>query len=124
MKKTISICLFAVILILCITAGIFLIPIRQQKSYHQTEKTETAEESAKAEETELVESMQVQKEYSYLLREENDRLVVYEKDGRTVLFETNIRLHGLDAHSLKLLKEGIWVSNEEELYDLLESYSS
>ena len=51
-------------------------------------------------------------------------LIVYESDGETVLLETNIRLHGLSDETKALLKEGIPVTDEQELYDFLENYSS
>lgn len=124
MKKTIGICLFTVILAICIIGGIILSDIGNKPDSEQIEIAEKTEQVTETEENKIMESMQVQQAYRYLLIEEDGRLVVYEQDGRTILLETNIRLHGLDEESLKLLKAGIWVSDEEELYDLLESYSS
>lgn len=124
MKKTISICLFTVMLAICIAGGILILDIKNRTKDNQAENRTETERVTETDETEFVESMQVQKSYCYLLIAEDDRLVVYEQDGRTILLETNIRLHGLDEEKRRLLQEGIWISDEQELYDLLESYSS
>lgn len=124
MKKTISICLFTVILAICIAGGIAVLDIRNRVEESRTESIAATEQPEESDVTDFVESMQVQKPYCYLLIAEEDRLVVYEQDGKTILLETNIRLHGLDEEKRRLLQEGIWISDEQELYDLLESYSS
>lgn len=124
MKKTISICLFIVILTMCVTGGMIILDFLEKKNYDPMEIAKATEQSTETEEIAFTESMQVQKPYRYLLIEEDGMLVVYEEDGRTVLLETNIQLHGLDEKTLELLKQGIWISDESELYDLLESYSS
>lgn len=124
MKKTISICLFTVMLAICIAGGILILDIKNRTKDNRAENRTETERVTETDETEFVESMQVQKAYCYLLIAEDDRLVVYEQDGRTILLETNIRLHALDEEKRRLLQEGIWISDEQELYDLLESYSS
>ncbi len=122
MKKTMGICLFTVILVLCIIGSIGM---KNQLSRQKTEgKLADTTEIQAEEETELAESMQIQEAYRYLLVEENGVLIVYEKDAKTVLLETNIKLHGLDEETRKQLHEGIWITDEEELYNFLESYSS
>lgn len=124
MKKTISICLFTVMLAICTAGGILILDIKKSTEDSRAENRAETEQPAETGEADFVESMQVQKPYCYLLIAEDDRLVVYEQDGRTILLETNIRLHGLDEEKRRLLQEGIWISDEQELYDLLESYSS
>ena len=54
----------------------------------------------------------------------NDEIVVYEQDKNTIYMNTGIDASHLSSESLKELKEGIWVESEEELFSLLESYSS
>lgn len=124
MKKTISICFFAV----CLLAGIgsilaFREPrpdgVRQVKP-----SSEMPDMTAETEQPDAAESMTVQKPFHYILREQDGILVVYEEDGETVLLETNINVVHLDERTRGLLVEGIYVESEEELYDLLESYSS
>lgn len=123
MKKTMSICLFTVILAVCFASGLFLWGSIEHP-VDETELVEDMEQMTETEEIALVESMQIQENYRYLLIEENGFLVVYEQDGKTVLFETNISLYGVDEETRQLLQSGIWVTDESELYDFLESYSS
>lgn len=124
MKKTMSICLFTVILVVCFVSGIFLLGKTNGDSCEKNELAETTEQMAETEEAELAESMLVQDADRYFVIEENGVLVVYEQDRKTVLLETNISLHGVDEATHRLLQEGIWLTDEKELYDFLESYSS
>lgn len=124
MKKTMSICLFTVILVVCFVSGIFLLGKTNGDSSEKNELAETTEQMAETEEAELAESMLVQDADRYFVIEENGVLVVYEQDRKTVLLETNISLHGVDEATHRLLQEGIWLTDEKELYDFLESYSS
>ncbi|MDD5948806.1 MAG: BofC C-terminal domain-containing protein [Lachnospiraceae bacterium] len=62
--------------------------------------------------------------WQYVMKYENEKIVVYQKDGETVYEETDIDKSHLSEDVLKQLKEGIMVSDEEELYSLLESFSS
>ena len=62
--------------------------------------------------------------WQYVMKYENGKIVVYQKDGETVYEKTDIDKSHLSEDVLKQLKEGIMVSDEEELYSLLESFSS
>lgn len=124
MKKTIGICLFTVVLTACVFGSLAILNTLTERRQNEPELADATEIGTETETPELAESMQVQKTYRYLLVEENGVLIVYEKDGKTILLETNIRVHGLDEETQKLLHEGIWITDEEELYDFLESYSS
>ena len=90
------------------------------------EETEAVTEDAAVAQTErTAESMQIQKTCRYLLRMDDDGILkVYEADGITLLFETNIRAERLSVQTREQLSNGIPVDDERELYDLLESYSS
>lgn len=123
MKKTIGICLFTVILTVCIFGSVIILNALSERQQNEMEIADATEMQTE-ESPQLAESMQVQEAYRYLLVEEDGVLIVYEKDGKTVLLETNIKLHGLDEETQKQLHEGIWITDEEELYDFLESYSS
>lgn len=124
MKRTMSICLFTVILAVCFVGGIFLWRNTEGNSIKNDELAERTEQMTETQEAELAESMYVQETYRYFLIEENGVLVVYEQDRETILMETNISLHGVDEATHRLLQEGIWLTDEKELYDFLESYSS
>lgn len=124
MKKTIGICLFTVVLTACVFGSLAILNTLTERRQNEPELADATEIGTETEMPELAESMQVQKTYRYLLVEEDGVLIVYEKDGKTILLETNIRVHGLDEETQKLLHEGIWITDEEELYDFLESYSS
>lgn len=124
MKKTIGICLFTVILAICGFGSVMIWNNRSERRQNQAELSDATEATIESELPEIAESMQIQETYRYLLVEEDGVLIVYEKDGKTILLETNIRLDGLDEETRRKLVEGIWITDEEELYDFLESYSS
>ncbi len=124
MKKTIGICLFTVVLTFCVFGSAIIWNALSERRQNEPDLADATEMQTQTEAPELAESMQVQESFRYLLVEEDGFLIVYEKDGETVLLETNIRVHGLDEGTRKLLHDGIWITDEEELYDLLESYSS
>ena len=69
-------------------------------------------------------SNDVNQAYEYLIRYENDKVMVYLKDGSTVYEETDIDSSRLSEETKQQLKEGIPVADVETLYSLLESYSS
>lgn len=121
MKKTISISLFVTILAAGLfTLVIFLLPetdeIPKEVRIAETQTEEMPEEYA--------ESMTINEPYEYLIKGKDGFLVVFQKDGKTLLFETNIRISNLDREVVDKLENGICFSTEKELYDFLESYSS
>ena len=60
----------------------------------------------------------------YYLRYVNDEIVVYEQNMNTIYMNTGIDASHLSLDILEQLQEGIWVNSEDELFSLLESYSS
>ncbi len=120
MKKKISICFFAGILLLCLLS-VLLIDVywdnkekeRAEQLVVQTEQTE-----------ELFESMAVVSNAAYYLEIQDGYVVVLESDHTTVYFETNIRYQMLPEEVKKQITEGVSFQNEAELFDFLESYSS
>ncbi len=123
MKKTISICLFAALLLsVCLFAAVRWSRPKEEALPDTT--LAATEQAAESEQPVTTESMQVQKAYRYILRARDEFLVVYEQDGKTVLLETHIHLDRLTEETKALLTDGIYVEDESELYDLLESYSS
>ena len=124
MKRTIGICLFAAVMLF--VGGLCGKTAFDAGRIRTAEETETVTEDAAVAQTErTAESMQIQKACRYLLRMDDDGILkVYEADGTTLLFETNIRAERLSAQTREQLSDGIPVGDERELYDLLESYSS
>ncbi len=62
-------------------------------------------------------------DFFYLAIQEN-RVVVYRSDGKTVYMETDIHAEELPEDILQELLQRRIVNTEEDLYDFLESYSS
>lgn len=124
MKKTTGICFFAVCLLAAV-GGTFLFRKTASEKVPETEQiAEIPTENREEKQPEAAESMNVQEPFRYVLREKDGLLVVYEQDGKTILLETNIAVAHLDETTRASLTDGIYVQSEEELYDLLESYSS
>ena len=122
MKRTIGICLFAAVMLL--VGGLCGKTAFDAGRIRTAEETVT-EDAAVAQTERTAESMQIQKTCRYLLRMDDDGILkVYEADGITLLFETNIRAERLSVQTREQLSNGIPVDDERELYDLLESYSS
>lgn len=64
------------------------------------------------------------KPYKYLIKSENDMLVVYKDSGQNVFIRTSIPIDVLSDKLKDELKQGIRFENESDLYSFLESYSS
>lgn len=125
MKKTIGICFFAGLLLAGILgAFLFLRGSGETERPEELQVAEATEQVMPTERPEAAESMQVQKNFRYIIREKDGILVVYEKDGKTILLETNIKTEQLDEETKKVFEQGVYIEDERELYDLLESYSS
>lgn len=60
----------------------------------------------------------------YIVRLDNDRLVVFQQDGTTVYMQTGIRIENLTQKLREQAKTGIGFSTQESLFEFLESYSS
>lgn len=133
MKKTVGICLLASFFVLY-TFGLYLLwkpkeePLQKAKRMPYESgmpyESEIAYEEGASTEDLLKESMNIQQPYAFLVLEQDGVLVVYEADGETMLFETNVRVQNLDAELQEKVKEGLPFVNEHDLYDFLESYSS
>lgn len=124
MKRTIGICLFAAVMLFA--GGLSgKTHLMQKGSVRQRRRRRSREDAAVTQTERTAESMQIQKTCRYLLRMDDDGILkVYEADGITLLFETNIRAERLSVQTREQLSDGIPVDDERELYDLLESYSS
>jgi hypothetical protein len=63
-------------------------------------------------------------EYKYYLKEQNGYIVAYYGDQKTVFDYTGVSIENLSAFEQQKLQEGIAVRDLDELYALLENYSS
>lgn len=125
MKKMISICLLLFFIFIGLTAVFFQMLHRQDElvvPYEMAQNTEIVPETETQEPLQAI--MSIQKNYAYLIRVDEGRLVVYESDGETIYLETNIRYADLDDEMQKKAEEGIPFENARELYEFLENYSS
>nr|WP_253294652.1 BofC C-terminal domain-containing protein [Anaerocolumna aminovalerica] len=63
-------------------------------------------------------------ENQFFLKSQNGKIVVYYGDQKTVYEYTEVTVEHLTQYEQLKLEEGIFVKDEEELYSILENYSS
>ena len=127
MKKTLSICIFCVILFM----GFWIVwnilsPKEESKELESEKRVENSSKGFKQSEN-IPSSVETNKEvtyYKYMIYQDGERLTVYESDSITVFMETDILVDELPEDMREQLNLGIGICTEEELYDFLESYSS
>ena len=127
MKKTLSICIFCVILFM----GFWIVwnilsPKEESIELESEKRVENSSKGFKQSEN-IPSSVETNKEvtyYKYMIYQDGERLTVYESDSVTVFMETDILVEELPEDMREQLKLGIGICTEEELYDFLESYSS
>ena len=61
---------------------------------------------------------------TFFLKEEEGQVVVYHEDQKTPYEYTGILIDNLPEEEQQKLKEGFFVKDEEELYSMLENFSS
>ena len=127
MKKTLSICIFCVILFM----GFWIVwnilsPKEESIELESEKRVENSSKGFKQSEN-IPSSVETNKEvtyYKYMIYQDGERLTVYESDSITVFMETDILVDEVPENMREQLKLGVGISTEEELYDFLESYSS
>lgn len=126
MKRTISICLFVALALFGALFAAWTIRTPESLEMEQisTEVPLDAEPTEVTEQWEVAESMVLKPSARYVIGEKEGFLVVYEADGDTVYLETNIRLEHLSPEAQEAIKNRIYIQDDKELYDFLESYSS
>ena len=128
MKKTTGICLFTGMIFLLLILVVYLLSIQQNTGIGKENLTASTESLSVENDTdEIVRSTEIIaicEPYTYVIKQKNGVLVVYQSDGVTEFFETNIRIRDLDADMVEKIENGIFFSDDRELYDFLESYSS
>lgn len=117
MKRTGSICIL-VIFGLVVT----WLLITPNNTKNPAEKTNILQQNT---ETEAVtESSLIEENYEYIIVVEDEKLVVYYSDNKTIFLDTGISTNQLPKEVLSALKTGIRFQTKEDLFDFLESYSS
>ena len=128
MKKTTSICLFTGMIFLLLVMVVYLLFTQQDTGEKEQDLAAATEEMPAETDTEkelkTIESLAVYEPYAYIIKQKDGILVVYQSDGITEFFETNIRIRDLNEDMVKKLENGIRFSDDQELYAFLESYSS
>ena len=128
MKKTTGICLFTGMIFLLLILVVYLLSIQQNIGIGKENLTASTESISNENDTEQIvrstEIIAICEPYTYVIKQKNGVLVVYQSDGVTEFFETNIRIRDLDADMVEKIENGIFFSDDRELYDFLESYSS
>ena len=128
MKKTTSICLFTGMIFLLLILTVYLLFTQQNAGAGKKDISAATEEilaeNDTAENIRTTESIAIYEPYTYVIKQKDGILVVYQRDGVTEFFETNIRVRDLDEGMIKKLENGIFFSNDQELYAFLDSYSS
>lgn len=128
MKKTTSICLFTGMIFLLLVMVVYLLFTQQDTGEKEQDLAAATEEMPAETDTEkelkTTESLVVYEPYAYIIKQKDGILVVYQSDGITEFFETNIRIRDLNEDMVKKLENGIRFSDDQELYAFLESYSS
>lgn len=128
MKKTTSICLFTGMIFLLLVMVVYLLFTQQDTGEKEQDLAAATEEMPAETDTEkelkTTGSLAVYESYAYVIKQKDGILVVYQSDGITEFFETNIRIRDLNEDMVKKLENGIRFSDDQELYAFLESYSS
>ena len=85
---------------------------------------EKKQEKSKPKQEEMKETASSETPYEYVIVNDNGYLTVYQKDLKTVYFQTDIPYAELHTELQKKIDQGYLIQEAEELYDFLENYSS
>ncbi len=85
---------------------------------------EKNEEKSKPKQEEMKETSGSETPYEYVVVNDNGYLTVYQKDLKTVYFQTDIPYAELHTELQEKIDQGYLIQDAEELYDFLENYSS
>ena len=127
MKKTLSICIFCVILFMGFWSVWNILSLKEESKELESDKRVENNSKGFKQSENIPSSVETNKEvtyYKYMIYQDGERLTVYESDSVTVFMETDILVDELPEDMREQLKLGVGISTEEELYDFLESYSS
>jgi hypothetical protein len=129
MKNRYSICVFGILIFVCIAILFFSVAEESDKEqnepvYPQTMQADELNSETDAAADDSVTSSKTEENYKYIIMEEDGHLLVYYSDNTTLFFDSGIQTKNLPEEVLDKLKTGIRFLNEEELYEFLENYSS
>ncbi len=135
MRKTCSIrlLLFGILFtaVCSLVLGFLMGTRKNWNSYEQRisllqEKNESllSQQEALEEERNLAESLNVVEPYEYILLAEDGYVAVYHADKKTLFSSTDILINRLPEDLQNEIMNGKCISNEEQLYNFLENYSS
>ena len=124
MKKTTSICLFTGMIFLLLVMVVYLLFTQQDTGEKEQDLAAATEEMPAETDTEkelkTTESLAVYEPYAYVIKQKDGILVVYQSDGITEFFETNIRIRDLNEDMVKKLENGIRFSDDQEFGELFQ----
>lgn len=120
MNRKVSICIFVLILIILI---IVILEMAGKDRGTPLPETQTQATQIETEPAVIANSNPIVN-YQYIARIVDERIVIFESDGKTVYLETDIRANTLSAHIREQAQSGIGFLNEAGMFDFLESYSS
>ena len=121
MKRNIGICIF-VLFVIAVGVTVLMNNINADSNEINTKDNIINTQSVDTEAM-IKTNAQVEVEGYYIGISDNT-IVVYENDGQTVYLETNIAISHLSDNTIERLNKRILCKNLNEVYDLLESYSS
>ena len=121
MKRNIGICIF-VLFVIAVGVTVLMNNINADSNEINTKDNIINTQSVDTEAM-IKTNAQVEVEGYYIGISDNT-IVVYENDGQTVYLETNIAVSYLSENTIERLNKRILCKNLNEVYDLLESYSS
>lgn len=132
--KRIGICFFCVVAFGCVTSGILYRKseeakeIRLEKAaseFSEKESSQIKEKEISEIKKEVLEVSDVSvPEKRFFVTEEDGYLVIYDRTAKKQYDDTTIQIQDLPEYLKEKLTEGLYFTDEEELYRFLENYSS
>lgn len=118
MNRKISICIFVLLGLAIIT--ITAVVISKKENEPNDNVIEEATESTES----YIETVKPLNQAKYLLKSVDGKIIVYASNGYDIYFETDLIEDDLPEDVKHQITSGIYIQNDKELYDFLESYSS
>lgn len=118
MKRQINISIFLAVLLI-IMVWLYIKVYNERKPIAEEMKMELEVQKEAS-----VESSNEYKKYTYCVKEDQGKIVVYSTLNENVVMETGIDTFLLPSIIQEKLEEGIFFESIEKLYDFLENYSS
>ena len=97
---------------------------QEKQGWKGIDRQEKKQEKSKPKQEEMKETASSETPYEYVIVNDNGYLTVYQKDLKTVYFQTDIPYAELHTELQKKIYQGYLIQDAEELYDFLENYSS